>query len=242
MQRIWSYRVRTYCYLDLKHLVYCATDTSLPLKTVLGTSPLLESTAQEKLQLPPHFLTAFHATVGSWTRRRWIPMYKIAKSIVGLFDHLVRLHQGQHRKQQHQGDRWEQQVQEWYVLVNFIKWDIVYLIKLLQAPTVPVVHRVTRSVTQPTYSLETQEITANLTVSDPQGTNVHEASTHSQSTRLVDTNLRTFGSTTAEHSGDEDQSQGPEEGYSCPLCWDKRTDLSCLRCGHVFCTLYVHVF
>lgn len=30
----------------------------------------------------------------------------------------------------------------------------------------------------------------------------------------------------------------PEEGYSCPLCWDKKTHLSCLRCGHVFCTSY----
>lgn len=124
-----------------------------------------------------------------------------------------------------------------------MKRDIAYLTKLLQAATsIPVVHRLTRGVTPPTNSLETQVMTANLTVSNPQGTNVHEASTHRipQSTRLVNANLRTFDCTTAKQPGDSDgKSQGPEDGSTCPLCLDKRTDLSCLRCGHVFCTVYV---
>lgn len=60
---------------------------------------------------------------------------------------------------------------------------------------------------------------------------------NSPSTRSGATIVRSSGADAAKRTAK--QYHDPEEGYKCPLCWDKKTDLSCLCCGHVFCTSYV---
>lgn len=63
---------------------------------------------------------------------------------------------------------------------------------------------------------------------------------NSQSTQSVSTIRRSSETSATERSINQyKRDNDPEEGYKCPLCWDKKTHLSSLRCGHVFCTSYV---